>query len=53
MFHKQIFHAAAENFGDAVEGIDTCLVDVLVSLLIHLGQAKSDAGMFCNKCMLF
>ena len=36
LFLKQTFHATAENPGEAIKGIGTSFVDVLVPLLIHL-----------------
>ena len=45
---KKAFHAAAENSGDAVEGIGTRFVDVIVPLLIHLYRAGRDTRTFCK-----
>ena len=45
---KQAFHAATENFRNAIQGIGACLVDVLVSLLIHLDRAERNTGVLCK-----
>ena len=36
LFLKKAFHAASENPRDAIQGIGTRFVDILVPLLIHL-----------------
>ena len=51
LFFKQILNRAAKNFGYTIERLDTCLVDVLVPLLIHLDGAQTYTGAFGKFCL--
>ncbi len=47
-FLEEILDGTAKNSGDAIKRFGAGLVDVFVSLLIHLDGAETDAGTFCE-----
>ena len=46
LFLDEILNATTKHLGKAVNGFHTGLVDILVSLLVHLDRSEADAGAF-------
>lgn len=42
LFFEKTLDGASKDFGYTIERLDTCLVDILVPLLIHLDGAQAD-----------
>lgn len=44
LFLNEILNCTAQHFCKAVNGFNTCLVDILISLFIHMDRSQADAG---------
>ena len=51
LFLDEILNATTKHLGKAVNSLYTGLVDILVSLFVHLDRSEADAGTLGELCL--